>query len=121
MFPVNLQLEVANGPKKHRYIASKRLRYEYILKLMHPLNPDCVEAHGENTDTEQDEIELAQAAALLTQHCIPNFINDLDQLISLPIDSYSLTFAMHNEGINMRYLGEIALKTNLPHIKHICL
>lgn len=47
---------------------------------------------------------------------IPKFVNLLDNLYILPIDSESLTQAMHERGINMRYLSEIAARTQLAHV-----
>lgn len=45
----------------------------------------------------------------------------MDNLVIVPIDSSSLMQAFHVSGINMRYLGWVALKAELPHVKDICI
>jgi hypothetical protein len=39
----------------------------------------------------------------------------------MPIDSESLSNALHSFGINMRYLSHINIMSQMPHVKEICL
>jgi protein TIF31 len=64
---------------------------------------------------------LAEASALISARALPRLVEELDSLNRLPIDSQSLTICLHNEGINLRYLGKIAELTKLPHVKALCL
>ena len=48
---------------------------------------------------------------------IPQFVEKLDNLDILIIDSISVTQALQANGVNIRYIGKIANLTTLPYIK----
>lgn len=52
---------------------------------------------------------------------VPSFIHNLENLETLPIDSYGLTTELHLKGINIRHLGIIYDRTRLPHVRDLCL
>jgi hypothetical protein len=66
-------------------------------------------------------LEWIRAASSLRQDCIPDLVKKLDTLTALPLDSYGLTRFLHSHGVNMRYLGDIYLRTEMPHIKDLIL
>ena len=39
----------------------------------------------------------------------------------MPIDTESLTQVFHEHGINMRYLSHVAVSSQVPHVKELCL
>ncbi|XP_059480383.1 clustered mitochondria protein homolog isoform X2 [Neocloeon triangulifer] len=61
---------------------------------------------GENLKKERQLVKDAADFLLTTQ--IPNFIRDCLDHTSAPMDGITLSEAMHNRGINIRYLGKIA-------------
>lgn len=62
-----------------------------------------------------------RAATSLREDLIPDIVYKLDNLTVLPLDSYGLTKFLHNHGINIRYIGDIYLRTQLPHVKDLIL
>ena len=52
---------------------------------------------------------------------IPQLVDLLDSLIIIPIDSAALEEAFHIQGVNMRYLGEVAQRSKLKHVKDVCI
>jgi hypothetical protein len=52
---------------------------------------------------------------------VDNLVYKLDRMEFLAIDSHNLTKIFHKFGVNMRYLGRIAEKATLPHIKSLCI
>ena len=64
---------------------------------------------------------LNEAARFLRENTIAHFVDYLDNLVIVPIDSDGLMQAFHVAGINMRYLGLVATKSELPHVKDICI
>jgi len=51
---------------------------------------------------------------------IPLMVDLLDNLVVIPIDSEQMELIFHHQGVNMRYLGEVALQASLHHVKEIC-
>jgi len=45
------------------------------------------------------------ASEYLKEEVIIKYIEKLDKMLILPLDSKTLIESMHNDGINMRYLG----------------
>ena len=50
-----------------------------------------------------------------------NFLNSLDTFFLKPFDSQTLTEIFHSYGINMYFLGQIAILSNAPHIRELCI
>jgi protein TIF31 len=79
------------------------------------LNPDV--CSGQIPQTEQDKSEYAQdekdvraVCAHLRTKAIPDLIQDLyDNDVGYPMDGQSLIQLLHKRGINVRYLGRIAI------------
>eukprot|EP00898_Chlorokybus_atmophyticus_P003922 jgi/Chlat1/4530/Chrsp29S04454 len=68
-----------------------------------------------------DEVLVREASAHLKDTVLPKFVADLHSTDVSPLDGLMLSDAMHNTGINMRYLGHIAKQTaDLPHIHDLC-
>ncbi len=70
---------------------------------------------------ERDGTLVKDAGTFLVESVIPRFIRDCIQLTLTPTDGETLTMALHARGINMRYLGRVALlaslRKDLHHIK----
>ena len=70
---------------------------------------------------EEDDLEICEASLRVRTEKINEIIELLDSLTIMPIDSKSMTQALHANGINCRYLGLITSRTALPHIKDLCM
>uniref|UniRef100_H3GWU1 Clustered mitochondria protein homolog n=1 Tax=Phytophthora ramorum TaxID=164328 RepID=H3GWU1_PHYRM len=76
------------------------------------LNPNVFMDYAASTNAEQleaDETAAKDAAEYLQRIVVPAFVADVRRGASAPADGYSLTQLMHSCGINMRYLGRLAL------------
>ena len=47
-------------------------------------------------------------------------VEQLDDLSIMPIDTESMQQVFHDHGINMRYLSHVAVLSQIPHVKQIC-
>lgn len=65
-------------------------------------------------------MELNEASRVLRKNQINELVELLDSLHVVPIDSQSLEQVFHIKGVNMRYLGVVALESVCSHIKDIC-
>ncbi|GAB1604633.1 clustered mitochondria protein homolog [Argonauta hians] len=88
-------------------------------------NPDVFQPHVNHTTVDKCQLEkekqlVKDAAEFLVLHHIPSFVNDcLDHTASI-IDGSSLIEAMHNRGINVRYLGCVAdIISKFPQISYL--
>ncbi|XP_056612685.1 clustered mitochondria protein homolog isoform X2 [Triplophysa dalaica] len=94
-------------------------------------NPDIYSPGVRFPDDSAEEVLkqkqlLKDAAAFLISCQIPSFVKDCLDHSSLPMDGASLTEALHQRGINMRYLGTVldfvdnmSPKAQLEHIYRI--
>lgn len=76
-------------------------------------NPDVFQPHVKHPDEKSDHFQrqkklVKDAAEFLVLHQIPSFISDCMEHSSSPIDGFTLCEALHNKGINIRYLGKVA-------------
>ncbi|KAK6191420.1 hypothetical protein SNE40_003114 [Patella caerulea] len=76
-------------------------------------NPDVFQPHVKHFDEDGENMKrekqiVKDASEFLVLHQIPTLINDCLDHSSSPIDGSTLTEAMHNRGINVRYLGKVA-------------
>ncbi|XP_056319190.1 clustered mitochondria protein homolog [Danio aesculapii] len=81
--------------------------------------------------SESDSVELQkrllkEAASFIIHNQIPAFMNDCIESSDVPMDGASLRQALHQKGINLRYLGHLIssisqsdLKHQLRHIKRL--
>ena len=51
---------------------------------------------------------------------LSNLITALDSLYLVPYNSETLKLCFHHYGINLHYLGKVAERTSVPHIREIC-
>ncbi|XP_062583916.1 clustered mitochondria protein homolog isoform X1 [Saccostrea cucullata] len=75
-------------------------------------NPDVFQPHVKHADEKSDQFQkqkklVKDAAEFLVLHQIPSFISDCMEHTSSPIDGFTLSEALHNKGINIRYLGKV--------------
>lgn len=75
-------------------------------------NPDVYSPgirHAESVDPpiEKQRLLVKDAAEFLLTVQIPTFIRDCLDHSSAPMDGFTLSEAMHNRGINIRYLGKV--------------
>ncbi|XP_060115464.1 clustered mitochondria protein homolog [Heteronotia binoei] len=75
-------------------------------------NPDIFSPGVHFPDSSKDQIRdqkqlLKDAAAFLVSYQIPGLIKDCLDHTMLPMDGATLAEAMHQRGINMRYLGKV--------------
>jgi tetratricopeptide (TPR) repeat protein len=98
---------------------TKRLRPEFFSEYQNPLTANgCVNLT--EPALEEDDYELCEASLKVRTDKITEIVELLDSLTIMPIDSRSFTHALHSNGINCRYIGLIAQRTALPHIKDLC-
>lgn len=76
-------------------------------------NPNAFSTIVKHDDSDKEKLKLEKqlikdAAEFLITFQIPTFILDCRQYIISPIDGFALSEALHNRGINIRYLGKIA-------------
>ena len=92
-----------------------------------PLKPDTLKEfqnvkHGKHQTrgSDKDIDDVSEASKNLKSDIITEFVDVLDNLQILPIDSESVTQIMHHHGINMRYLGHLAVLSNVTHVRQLC-
>ncbi|OMJ73494.1 hypothetical protein SteCoe_27794 [Stentor coeruleus] len=111
-----LDMDFSNPPLEF----VNRLRPEFFSDYHIPLTSNaCINFTQEGI--EEDDYEICEASLKVRTEKISEIIELLDSLTIMPIDSRSLTQALHANGINCRYLGLIVNRTALPHIKDLCL
>jgi hypothetical protein len=66
-------------------------------------------------------VDLNEANRYLRATVLPNLVSMLDSLSIMPIDSESLELTFHSQGVNMRYLGAVAMMSIVPHVKDLCM
>uniref|UniRef100_A0A3Q0SS10 Si:ch211-166a6.5 n=1 Tax=Amphilophus citrinellus TaxID=61819 RepID=A0A3Q0SS10_AMPCI len=76
---------------------------------------------SENTSTKLQERLLREAAAFVITHQIPAFVSR--SIVNAPMDGATLKNALHQRGINLRYLGHvikaITQSEYKEHLRHI--
>jgi len=79
------------------------------------LNPDSFSGQEPQTDAEKeqlanDEQEVRLACEFLRTTVLPELVNDLREGdVGFPMDGQSLSRLLHKRGINIRYLGKVAV------------
>ncbi|KTF73155.1 hypothetical protein cypCar_00044619, partial [Cyprinus carpio] len=90
-------------------------------------NPDIFSPGVRFPDDIQKQKQLLKDAAAFLVSCqIPSFVKDCLDHSSLPMDGATMTEALHQRGINVRYLGNVLefvdnmpAKAQLEHIYRI--
>ncbi|EAR93017.2 tetratricopeptide repeat protein (macronuclear) [Tetrahymena thermophila SB210] len=111
LLPLDINLDSEMTHPHHK------LRPEFLQSYNMPLNSDGLVTEGND---EIDELELSNASQYLRNEQILKLVQQFENLDILPLDSLSLSQAFHENGINMRYLGEVYNQSTLPHLKEIC-
>ncbi|XP_077210396.1 clustered mitochondria protein-like isoform X2 [Tasmannia lanceolata] len=76
---------------------------------------------GGQEEITADEASVMKAGKYLVDVVLPKFIQDLCTLEISPMDGQTLTEALHDHGINVRYIGKVADMTrHFPHIWNLC-
>lgn len=70
-------------------------------------SPGVIFPRSESTSTKLQKKLLQEAAALIITHQIPAFVDYCLQYNEVPVDGASLKQALHQKGINLRYLGHV--------------
>lgn len=99
-----------------------------VIKIMreYSFNPDAYTAHtlvGVAKQIETDTQDVAKAAKFLVDVVVPNFVKSVRLSQIAVTDSKMLTQAMHEKGINMRYLSKVAAlakEANLHFLEQLC-
>ncbi|XP_026124766.1 clustered mitochondria protein homolog isoform X2 [Carassius auratus] len=86
-------------------------------------NPDVYSPGVEFPSSDSEALELQkrllkEAASFIINHQIPEFMNDCIHGTDIPMDGASLRQALHQKGINLRYLGHLILSINQSDLKH---
>lgn len=93
--------------KKERRIDISGFKMLFNPDTFHARIPKDISAH-DVTAKERDEALIRDVSNFLHQITIPKFVEDLKEArAASPMDSDSLSKAMHKRGINNRYMGEI--------------
>lgn len=95
----------------------KRLRPEFLLKFHKKLSPDGFINRAQGSIN--DDQEIIRASKYLRTTHIELFSKELDDLNYSVIDSSSLKNTFHDFGVNLRYMGIVADKSRLTHIKQM--
>ncbi len=111
-------MEIDIESQKKTPLFTKRLRPEFISEYCpSPLSNGAFINPSKTPEAERDDIEVASAGLKLKKDVIPSLVKLLDKLEMIPMDSISISQAFHTNGVNLRFLGDIANLTTLPHIK----
>ncbi|KAJ3075860.1 hypothetical protein HDU98_006631 [Podochytrium sp. JEL0797] len=102
------------GPTK-----SHRLRPEFVKMYTSSISSDAfTPASGcGRKERELNDSEAMRASRYLRETWIPGFVKHLDELEMRPLDSTQISGELHKWGVNVRYLGVIALLSHIPYIR----
>ncbi|EGR34581.1 hypothetical protein IMG5_006670 [Ichthyophthirius multifiliis] len=95
----------------------QKIRPEYLIGYEKILNSDCFFNHF---NSENDELELSEASQILRENYLMEFCEKMENLDFLPLDSYQISNVLHENGVNVRFLGEIYKLSKLKFIKELC-
>ncbi|KAJ3105540.1 hypothetical protein HDU96_008550 [Phlyctochytrium bullatum] len=104
------------------YTKTQQLRPEFV--KAYAMGPICADAFtsaaGSGTrERNENNSEAIAACMFLRETWIPGFTAKFDNLEFRPVDSRSLSLLLHSAGINIRYLGLIASRSNIPYIQEL--
>ncbi|XP_051524200.1 clustered mitochondria protein homolog isoform X2 [Myxocyprinus asiaticus] len=86
-------------------------------------NPNIFSPGVQFPSSESDAVALQkrllkEAASFIINDQIPAFMNDCVQGSDVPMDGATLRQALHQKGINLRYLGHLILTISQSNLKH---
>jgi len=132
------QFAVPFDKLKRKVVPPKeRLRYwknkEGDVQLERPVHLTPLNSDGEAFPRTREELSeltlgvcltetalLRNASSYLHETIIPEFVDEINELRWVPNTGDELVAAMHERGINVRYIGTIAQQVNLSPIREIC-
>ncbi|KAL4461063.1 hypothetical protein ABPG74_016535 [Tetrahymena malaccensis] len=117
-FPLQVDIE---GEKQRIDLFKNRLRPEFLSMIQCSLSNGAFLNSNSSVNTDQDDLLLASACLKLMSDGIKNLVEDLQNMVIQPIGTEQLSYYFHFYGVNMRHLGKVASRSNLPHIKEICI
>lgn len=132
LFPADL-VTLEFRDKHDPAFALSKLRPEFVRKYgeMLPLHSNAHlqfhdgEAAATSSSHQMEAQMLQQAAVNAREHLqnvvIPEFVQSIEENSLPAFDSRSLTHAMHDEGINVRYLGLCYELATLKHVRRLFL
>jgi len=119
MYPIDSDLNEVTRTQE-RY-----LRPEFLCQYDRALKADTKKQPPQGVENrykeDQDILEVNEASKTLKQKILPNLSSLFDSLTLIPLDSKSISETFHSYGVNMRYLGRVALYSNLYHVQDICI
>lgn len=72
-------------------------------------------------ETKADEALVREISTFLTDNIIALLLQEFSWFIQIPLDGESLSTMLHSHGINIRYLGLIAQRTDQEIVKELCI
>ena len=119
IFPLQL-----SAPNNFNSFEQNRFRPEFLLQYSKPLSSDLFLNSAHSTETEEMDIEGYLASDYLKSKILNGFLKELKNpnIRNIPLSARSLRDSLHLNGINMRFLGDIASKSEdcLKFLKEIC-
>ncbi|KAK4301673.1 hypothetical protein Pmani_026201 [Petrolisthes manimaculis] len=83
-------------------------------------SPGVKHANPKSEQMKKERQLICDAAGFLVSVQLPSLVHDLKDHTSAPIDGTTLCEALHNRGINIRYLGKIAkMVSKMEDLKYI--
>jgi protein TIF31 len=115
--------ELLKAYARHRFAQTANEEQEIPV---YTYNPDVFSTHtlaGTEESIKQDQEQVQEIGKFLKGTTVHSFITQVSECEINPLDGISLTQSLHEKGINVRYLGEIAsLAANhkVPHLVNLC-
>ena len=82
--------------------------------------PDEIITEIIRKNTYQNDEKIRTDLKIVFNEKLSNLITALDSLYLVPYNSETLKLCFHHYGINLHYLGKVAERTSVPHIREIC-
>ena len=108
IFPFDVDFNSEN--EKYSTLSRDRvLRPEMIAQYEYQLKADSLKNHSsDKANSQAAASQLSRAGKHLKEDTIPRLVTLLNSLTVIPMDSEQLQNIFHMQGVNMRYLGEVA-------------
>lgn len=94
------------------------LRPEYVLGWHKPLSNSAFQKLSVQVDYE-GELDLADACKTLKDDRVMELVKRLDDSEIILVDSYGIATVFHEYGINLRFMGTVAEKSRMGHVKSV--
>ncbi|CAG0915474.1 unnamed protein product [Notodromas monacha] len=105
--------------RKAAEVVGSLKQFEFDIRF----NPDVYSPgvqHADKAALAKQRRLVKDAAAFLVENQIPGFVRECLEHTLSPSDGFTLVEALHNRGINVRYLGKIAAKlAEEPQLKYV--